>query len=156
MYIPTFCVPGSILVVTLFFPLVVHMRETSFHWYLWIYFILCKLLHSIPLRECITVSFFKDFIIFSHLLMFAGAVSSLLRMGSSLVEVHGLLISVASLAVAGRLQSWRSAVVVCGLRCSLCVESSWSRDQIHVPRTGSGVLIHCSIRKSYTMVSDQF
>lgn len=35
------------------------------------------------------------------------------------------------------------------------VVSSRTRDQIHVPCTGSGVLIHCSIRKSCTMVSDQ-
>lgn len=98
---------------------------------------------------------FKRVYYFFLIYLFLLVLSLLLHMGSSLVEVHGILILLAFLAAALRLQSWSSAVVVRGLRCSLCVESSWSRDQIHVPCTGSGVLIHCSIRKSCTMVSDQ-
>ena len=141
---------GSILVITLFFPLVVHMRQLSIGV---CGSTLCFVNYCIVF-PCMNVLQFLFLLFFSHLFIFARAVSSLLCMGYCLVEVYGLLISLASLSAACSLQSWRSAVVVRGLRCSLSVESSWSRDQIHVPCTDSRLLIHCSIRKSYTMVSD--
>ena len=60
----------------------------------------------------------------------------------------GLLIVVVSLAALGGLQgTWASVVAHMGLVAPWHVESSRTRDQIHVPCTGRWILNHCATRE---------